>query len=315
MFHYILLMCVLTTTLFLFGCSSNNSNSTATSEADGNTSTREEIENTEVQGEGSMEIIKISRDVFLDFIGNPSSDVLRDVTQIERKYVSAGEIYDRGSNRFSVQPSLAEFLKKEKMKTYLEEHGIHTNVNDVFLIDSPKVPMLVWIEADGFCGFVTVEDCWGENNYATHYSYQFYTQKEFCAEYDSVFSKVIVKDATPFEKSVQAVLYHDYADFPVLEVLELMGATVTKKSETLADVHYNGKEYTFDLENFSMCEKESGEDVVIPISGRIFIYKKDGVLMVDSNTLSALLWELGTPVFYEYDRAERTIRIVLRTDV
>lgn len=310
MFHCLLLICVMTTTLFFFGCSTNIPTETATSKTDDRTITEGETENTEVPKEESIEIIGISREVFLDFISNPSSEILRDTTLLKRQYVSSGENYSRGSKLFSVQPSLIEFLKKVNMKTYLEEQGIHTNVKEVLLIDSPRVPMFVWIEADSFCGFVTVEDCWIENNYATHYVYQFYTQEEFYTEYNDILARVTV-NAGPCEKFAQAVLYHDYADFPVLEVLELMGATVTQKSENLADVQYNGKEYAFDSNAFSMREKNSGKDAVMPMSGRTFVYKKDGVLMVDSHTLSSLLLELGTPITYAYDRNAKTIEIIV----
>lgn len=304
-FRYMSIICIFMITLLLFGCGANESNTS-------NTSEEENIANTDVSGDNSIEIIRMSRDVFLDFIVNPSSQDIKTMGEDTRKHVTVGDIYARGSQRFSVQPALAEFLKKENLNTYLKKREIRADVKEVFLLDAPRVPMLAWIEADNFRGFITIEDHWGGEGHAAHYTYQLYTQDEFHAEYSGVSAKITIKGAEVSDKVAQAVLYHNYADLPVLEVLELMGATVAKKSENLADVYYNGKEYVFDAEKFSMCEKKSDRDAVFPISGISFVYKKDGILMVDSTVLSGLFQELGSPVWFEFDRDEKIVRIVLK---
>ena len=309
-------------TLFLFGCGANETGTTNSSEKNNTASTNQEETNTETSDtqpepnptdENSIVVIKMSRDVFLDFISNPSSQAIEDMGKDVRKNVSAGDIYIRGSVLFPIEQSVANLLKKENLKTYLEQQEIYTDVKEAFLLDAENVPMLIWIDADNFQGFITINELSGEGHGETPYIYRLYTKEAFFDKFSGIAAAVMIKNSQTYGKFGSAVLYHNYADVPLLETLRLLGATIVEKNENLAEILYKGNTYELDAEYLLLCPKGSSRDMLRPLpGGRVFHYKNEGVVMVDSGTMSGVLWTMETPVWFEFDRSEKLVRIELK---
>lgn len=250
---------------------------------------------------------QISQDAFLEFIENPSVEILT-APKTTSETVALGERYIRGSALFLTNYDPISYLSTpERAEEYLKEKNITAKVEHVFFFDTPRMPIFVWIVGENFSGMVEFNLSEDYNDEA--YVDVFYTQEEFRQACQSLSASITI-EGQPFQGEHNAILYHRGSDVPVFTILKGLGATVSEREGDLVRVQYKGENFTFDLEKEIFIKEGAWWRDFLVNSGPTACYEKNGELMLDGGSLGSIIFEMGTHVYVESDRENRVVNIV-----
>ena len=98
---------------------------------------------------------------------------------------------------------------------------------------------------------------------------------------------------------------HRYFELPLIKIFISMGATVEWESDTIANILFNEKNYTLDVLNYTIVEKDDEINLLCPLPGSNYtpcLNFIDGELFVDNSLSSMLLmFELGLDFSWDHD--------------
>lgn len=281
---------------------------TDSQETDSSSVSDSDIENEDVSIEEIfLTFYQISQDAFLEFIENPSVEILT-APKTTSETVALGDRYIRGSDLFLTDyDPISHFSTPERAEKYLKGKNITAKVEHVFFFNTPRMPIFVWIVGENFSGMVEFKLSEDYNEEA--YVDVFYTQEEFRQACQSLSASITI-EGQPIQGEHNAILYHRGSDVPVFTILKGLGATVSEREGNLVRVQYKGENFTFDLEKEIFVKEGAWWRDFIVNSGPTACYEKNGELMLDGNSFVSLLIPMGTHVYVESDRENRVVNIV-----
>jgi len=202
-------------------------------------------DSTEETTMNKIAIYTLSSNIFNQFIGNPSVDILNETTEGISKHVypDQGEVFYRGlASPLRINNLLMSFAgDTAELEKYLAQNGITATVENTALIyNKPKIPVAIWIKTDQSNFFIAVEDepisgltalpnNWNVNNFT--YVYTLYEQAAYCEEFkiDTRVedAKLIVKgkDITA-GNHVKINFEYQLAEIPITALLKALGVKI-----------------------------------------------------------------------------------------
>lgn len=306
----ILLIAILS--IILSGCAGNNDfvggNPTETENSDSKTVyDQAQIFN------GRINIYQLSRDTFYTFLQTPSRDAFKDSVITNSVFATENPWYmSTNLYRFPIEKELIDFLgNPDRLQAYLLENGVDENIQDMAIFDAPRMPLTLWLKLDSTSAFITIaRELEGDTDV---YAYQFYSQGDFQEKYMYTSGKIIIRGKEI--SSDKAIIYHNYADIPLTDVLKAMGAKIVYKYKHNVRIRFNGTVYLLNLDEGTMFAGNDSEQNLLHqiVGGPIFVYRVDDELMVNNSTLAHLLSSMGEEVFVNTDRENNCVRITDKT--
>ena len=276
---------------------------------------------------------EIKRDVFYEFIENPSLAVLQQAergthSSVLMKSDTAGiilreshgveppRVYEHKSgalrllnnNLFIVHESLLDFFCNRKvLEEFLHRNGVEGEVSEFALLAHISTPLTVWMVINQENYFITLDD--ESNDYAdwdkTTYTYRLYTHSKYL-------NKFGMKDGQLFVNGVDItgenyVKFHfEYAEVPILPIIYALGAVVVE-TDGIYHITYNGEDFIYDPEGDLFQRGDDAQSNALqPVGGgyrfRTFV---DGVPIMDSFSVRSVLRLLGAGIAVNHE----TLRI------
>lgn len=259
---------------------------------------------------GNIVIHQISRDAFYRFLEEPSYGRIKQGSFGSYTYPEDGEWYVKwGASRFSVRDELITFAgSKDQLETYLLQNHITDEAQGAILYEAPHVPLTVWVKTTQGHVFITINEDVVINE--DSYVYKFYDQSAYYEKFKQREAKLIVK-GTRVTAKTPTKLYYNYADLPMIAVLEAMGATVKPKNDTVYSISFKGKDYVLNLSKLSLAEAGSENDNLLTriTGGPTFMYPVGNELMIDHISFRAVLRAMGDDSSVKVDMSSETVTI------
>ncbi len=252
-----------------------------------------------------IEIYQIERDTFDIFIKNPSMDhfsaaepkVYYNVNALKRHLT------------VEILPAFIEFVSDTtKIQEFLTQNGMNCDVNGVVIIDAPEVALTMWVQSDQEDIFITINEEIEDKPYVYRcYSLSDYNKKYGCLYGSLNANGIRIADIAPIS------IYSDYADVPLLCVLEAFGSVIDRTNEDLISITFHNKNYRLNIKNRDLYEVGNGLNMLHLYGGFQFIYPAEHDLMVDTNTLSSVMYNMGQPISIDCDRENNIVTITPRS--
>ena len=111
------------------------------------------------------------------------------------------------------------------------------------------------------------------------------------------------------------MIYSDYAELPLTEVMKSLDMKVDWVDESTAAVIYKEKKYTLNLSNVSLVEAGQNFNLLLPPPGGNRLYTViDKELILDSNTIKSTMYQLGIKINIDINRKEQIVYILTKTE-
>lgn len=255
---------------------------------------------------------RISRDTFNLFLQNPLHSFLKNSCSSET-IINSADVYIRGSSLFDVNDEfIGLFGNSDNLNDYLKQNGYNNEIKNTAIIDSPKIPIIVWIETTKENIFITIDEK-HEEKLDDEYTLSIYSQEEFNKQYLKKDGKLLIcqKQANP---ASPAQIYYGYADVVFMDVI--YGLNIKSESKNNLIYIYTEKDtYILNQEECLLYEKSDRNktNLLCQIVGDYyFVYSNNGELIVDSSTLVSVLYGMGIKTSVEIDRDNSTVNIKYR---
>lgn len=250
-----------------------------------------------------IKIYELDRDVFLNFLEEPS------VEKLDQCYVNEYALKEEkqwhlrtDGNRIPLEKALFDFVCDEsKIAKYLSENDMCAEVKSAFVLDTPFVPLSIWVKTSQESVFIKVDIA------KEAVAYDLFLLSDYRVLYSPVQSEIYV-NGNKTEK--QGWIYAGYADIPVLGVLKALGAKTDEK-DACVDISFKGKKYVLDKANISICRKEYSEENLLHVDGGTLAitYLLENDVMIDSYTVRNLLYYMGCSVDITCDKLNKIVLI------
>ena len=266
-----------------------------------------------------LEIYSVERYAFDYFLDNPSIDTLYAIYM--EKYQDAPSYQTYSFFKFfDIETTLFRFVKdKEKITNFLAENGINMTVEYAMLIDTPYIPMLLWVRGGGENAFITIKDITEyDDEYefvGITYEYECYTVTAFRDKFGVQYGSLNIHGKEFPNTTVR--IYEDIAsDLPLLRVLEAYGAMIDRESEHLFIITFHEKQFKLDLKREILYEvgDKTEFDLLFPLGGPLIVYPTEYDMMVDTHTLTFALNEMGQKTTNIEDRTNKVVIIKNRDE-
>ena len=258
--------------------------------------------------EKTLTFYRISRDMFLDFLDKPSTAILT-ASETKKESVLRGDRYNRGSEVFFTGVgSVSHLSTPEGASAYLKTMNVEETAKHIFWFDVPGEPIFAWIVGEG-CNYVVSF----EFNYETREKDAVLrTFEEFRQLHRAVFATITI-NGNPTQGDQKAILYHNYADIPLLSTLKSIGAVITEQNDGICKLKFENATYTLNLDAPSMIRDNVGSDFLNECSGFVFLYRSVDDLFVDTSTLSCVGNGMNISIQTELDRNREVVNITVRS--
>lgn len=254
-------------------------------------------------------IHKISRDVYQEFLNQPSCELLKKNILSTFSYANDGEWFvTSNGTRFRIGDSLVDFLQNNTNE-YLSQHNVRGNVEHMVLLSAPKMPITLWVKTSEENCYITIN----EEPEDMLYIYRYYTQTEYNNKYVCKKGKLLVNNKEILTENLPKI-YNDYADIPFLSVMKSLGADIQQQNEKQFLVSFKNKVYTLDIHNCSLYVGENTKDNFFnKVDGGVFFkYSVENDVMVDSVTLGSVLYDMGQKITVKTDLNNSCVVINVR---
>lgn len=269
--------------------------------------TEPEYNNVDTPVDGELNVYNISRDVFLEFIENPSIEVLNEKNRAVHSYPSEGDVMVAVTTHFTLTEDLISFVNKEAIQAYLSDNGYDVVVEDIVMFWEGNNNKSIWIDTAEQDFYITLG--WDYSN--DERIYEIYTADEYKAEFSRVEGKVII-NGTELSGNSTAYIYHNYAEVPLLASLECYGASIISNDGNIAEFKLNGE--TFYLEFGSREFYRDGDErdnLFHQVDGGISYYYVNGNDMMVDDIVFRYIIENIMGVFPQVhiDRNDKVVEI------
>ena len=303
--------------MFLVGCTNSNNqiNSETPGTEDDNMSSHNSSKTTiNVEEIFNNEIVfyELSRDGFEQFLNNQQYDFLKtnslNILSYKRQDISENKIYAKSSlYPYDINNSLWGFVgNTAKIKTYLAQNNITSDIISMAIIDAPNVPLVLWINTDNETCYITITP---QDDFET-YVYEYFSHNNFKNMHIGKPGVLIINGQT-ISTNVSPQIYHTTADIPLLPVLRNLGATISTNIDGKKTIVLNDKKFILDIENKKLfSEKNDNENILYEIAGGCtFVYKENEELLVDNSTLLHVLITMGKKTTISVNYSKKTVNI------
>ena len=254
-------------------------------------------------------------DSFNEFTANPSEDILKQkvnntATDVFSKNTA---VYNENGRNMKigrylpVYASLVDFVNDRGMlEKFLNDNGFAGNIENVSMLEIQNMPVTIWLKTDNSNYFITVDerydDVIGEDG--SKYVYRLYTYPDYCGKFGDKDGKLIVNGKDITDGNYVKVNYSG-AYIPLRPVMENLGAVLEWNAETNSVLIFcNGKKYVFDIDNHSLYEAGTSNNMLIPPPGGGEIgYCKitDGRTIMNDYTLRVFIRLMDAKINVDYD--------------
>lgn len=304
----------------LCGCSKNTDISTNADIADDIITTNEattvqvtepEYNYVDTPVEGELNIYDISREVFFEFIENPSIEILNTQNRGVHSYPTEGDEIINGSMMFTIDQSFENFVNIESIQCFLSDNGYNAAVENVSIFVASSLSVCIWIETTEDDFVITVNESMDDWFSDELYVYRLYTEEEFCDKFSREEGTAIV-NGTELSSDSTVYIYHSYAEVPLLASLECYGAEIISNNGDIAELKLNGETYYLDLvsRNFYR-DGEERDNLFHQVDGGVsYYYVLGNDMMVDDIVFRYIIEDI-TGVFpgVHIDRNTKIVEI------
>lgn len=307
----IILICIF---VFMSGCTADNNADTSSEEIKINTASDYKVVFSE-----KIEIYTISHKVMNAFLENPYHNILKDNCENSFSYPKDGNDYSPdGCVTYYIDGEFSDFWRNEqKVKEYLKENGINEKIENMAILDAPCIGLVIWIKTESEHLYVTSNEYDNDlDNPDIKYTYRFYKQTDFNNKFMLKEGKLFVEKKEIATKYVPQ-LYSDYAYIPLTSVFEGFGAEIVWKSDTKANIIFEGEKYILVLKEVECYHaKDKNIDLLPTIYGGYgyLRYLEKGDIMVSTTYLPYIMDEIGYDVSCDIDRENCTVTISIKNE-
>lgn len=245
-------------------------------------------------------IYKITRDVFQSFLTNSLHSTLENSNISKKTYFqSGGQHTTYNVTLFPVKPALIDFLgTKAEVQKYLESNGINEDLNSMAIIDSPNVPITLWVKTTTKELYITIS----YKSEISEYVYECFSKLDYIQKYSQKNGKLLV-NGQEILTYVPPKIFYKNADIPLLEAIKALGAKVSWEDNNTAIIFYNNELYRLNLEDCSLYHlRNTDTNLLYQVDGGpTFIYESDKELMIDESSFSSLLNSMGQKIILNID--------------
>ena len=267
-----------------------------------------------------IEIYTVERYAFDYFLDNPSIDTLHAIYMEKYQNAPCYQTYSY-FKFFDIETTLFSFVKdKEKITNFLAENGINMTVEQAMLIDTPYIPMLLWVRGGGENAFITINDITEyDDEYefvGITYEYECYTVTAFREKFEFRYGS-LKANGKDIPNTMVRIYNDDIAsDLPLLRVLEAYGAVINRESDHLYIITFHKKQFKLDLKREILYEvgDETEFNLLSPLGGPLIVYPTEHDMMVDTHTLTFALNEMGQKTMNIEDRTNKVVIIKNRDE-
>ena len=255
-------------------------------------------------------VYQINRTQFQEFLSTPSADVLDSYGANRLCYPQDGEwLHIIDLRRVPIKQQLLDFCGDvHTLEKCLTDRGISAVIERALMIDTPHVPLTLWLDTTAGNYYITVHNLSDEKPTYAFYSESEYRDMYLCAEASLYVNRKEVITDTP------AIVYHNYADIPLLAVLEAMGADLKYESDMLTAISFQGTNYYLDTEKYRLyvADSESHNLIASLQGGTSFVYSVGRELMMDDAMLRATLENMGIDANITMDKEKAIVKIRIK---
>ena len=279
---------------------------------------------------GGVMVYSFGYDVFQEFLGNPSREILEqkenntmisvftktdsydglikcEIINREPIQVDYGKGGDMKIGNLPVYSSLIDFVNnKESLKKFLYDKGIVGKIEDVIILDIRNMPVTIWLRVNQENYFITVNekyDDYVKRDDSCMYIYRLYSYLDY-------FNKFGVKDGKLLiiGKEITAgnyvKIHYSGAYIPFRTVMENLGAKVEwdiKKNAVL--LICNDKEYVFEPDKLSLVEVGTSTNILMTPPGGAYYYCKiiDNKIIMNNYSMQVVTRLMGAKINVDYD--------------
>ena len=247
----------------------------------------------------SINIYKISHENFNSFLSNPQYDFLLENPVAEYSFCQHTSFYETyDSFQFPINNDLISFLgDTDKVIAYLQQNGISGNIRKMALLDTPTVPITLWVNMDDITCYVTINTV----KNSSQYLYDFFSEEEYKNTY-GVKIGIMKINGVDIKTPNPPKIHSGYADLPLLCVLENFGAKYKQYADTFF-IKVNNKSYILKNDELVLNKLFNSKDNLLYSvdGGPTFIYAVENDVMVDISTLNCILCSMGIKVEIKID--------------
>ncbi len=273
--------------------------------------TDSDYEYAELPVEGELNVYRISRKVFFDFIESPSIEILNTKNSGVHSYPSEGEKIYETSGVFRIEQSVVDFVDVESIQRYLSDNGYDVTVESVSVFKNESLPVCIWIITTKEDFAITINEKLDDYYSDEPYVYRLYTQAEFVDKFSRIEGKAVINGKSLPDDAI-VYIYHNYAEVPLLASLECYGAEIISNDGDIAELKLNGETYYLDLvsRNFYR-DGEERDNLFHQVDGGVsYYYVLGNDMMVDDIVFRYIIEDI-TGVFpkVHIDRNTKIVEI------
>lgn len=284
-----ILLCIIVLVCFLSSCS--NSVSTKIIDENAVTEISYSKEEYKMVFDGELKIYKISRDVFDCFLNNQFHSILKENCESEHIYPADGEWYETSNiYRIPINDSLIQFFGDvEQLNAYLNDNGVNGVIKNMAMFDAPKTPLTLWLCVNDVVCYITIN----ETPFEPYYSYNLYSHNDYVEKFGQKAGSLYVNGVI-VETQYAPKIYYNYADVPLLCVLDGLGANI-KQYNGKYFIKVNEESYVLNIDELTLYKRfKINKNLLTQVNGgRVFVYLVEDELMVDTATLHSILYNMG----------------------
>jgi len=192
-----------------------------------------------------VSIDMMKRDALLEFLADPRTYSFRGGWDIPVNGIPGYPTLNY--ERFYLKPDLLEIATDHSaMEAFLKKRGITCDVTEIHLFEAAITPFTLFVKTgDGTLYFIGVE--YSEDVH----TYTLYTEEEYLAAYYP-HPLTIMVDGKKLETDDPFVAYGEYAELPLVAIMEALGAQLEWKYDDYVGITWGGNQCWIDTDYSSL---------------------------------------------------------------
>ncbi|MBR4054763.1 MAG: hypothetical protein IKK06_08205, partial [Clostridia bacterium] len=245
-----------------------------------------------------VSIDMMKRDALLEFLADPRTYSFRGGWDIPVNGIPGYPTLNYET--FYLKPDLLEIATDHSaMEAFLKKRGITCDVTEIHLFEAAITPFTLFVKTgDGTLYFIGVE--YSEDVY----TYTLYTEEEYLAAYYP-YPLTIMVDGKKLETDDPFVIYGEYAELPLVAIMEALGAKLEWKYDDYVGITWGGNQCWIDTDYSSL---KYGEQRFHAVMDRYSLYKGNDVTF-RSDTLQEFFKAFCHGVTVRVDAEESVVYI------
>ena len=253
-----------------------------------------------------MIIYSITRESFDSFLEKPTLNVFDNQKSTEYARMIKKQWHIRyGGSRFTISKELLNFVTdEEKVKNFLSQQVEVDKIQDIIIFEAPHIPVTMCVKSEEDFWFITINEQPDDEKYV----YKEYSFSDYKKKYGHMNAKLKV-EGKYVQCDAMIKMYHEYADVPFVETLIYLGMNIKYEGEEIVIKANNT--YRLNMQKAQLL-KNGDEDynMLYQLDGGISIaYYSNKSLMIDTNSLSSILEEMGVLIHISCDKEKELITI------